>query len=179
MQCGQLNFWLTFTSCHSEFRECRLHRPCHHTKSGQSASLFLHFCPGKLWWPEVSWRLPPVQPSEPLWCPSVVSKSLMPQCNWYRTPFSLTFHALATLHNSTCGWRLPRWTASARTYVVSALTVLLLPALFFNIEFGLCIHFYPMSVTYFPDKYIETVGKDVMVLVWGPYDCTDHFHCFY
>lgn len=91
-QCAQLNAWLVFTSRHSEFRQRRLRPPCHHTKSGQPASLFLLlFYPRKLWWPEVSRRIPPVQPSGSLWCPSVVSESLMPQYNWYTTHFHWSF----------------------------------------------------------------------------------------
>lgn len=75
-----LSFWLVFTSPPSEFRRCRLRLPCQHTTSGQSASLFLLFlfCPWRLWRPEASRQLPPVRPSGPLWCPSVVSKYLTP-----------------------------------------------------------------------------------------------------
>lgn len=76
-----LSFWLVFTSPPSEFRRLRLRLPCQHTTSGQPASLFLLFllfCPWRLWRPEASRQLPPVRPSGPLWCPSVVSKYLTP-----------------------------------------------------------------------------------------------------
>ena len=76
-----------FTCRHSEFRQCRPRLLCQHTKSGQSASLLLLFCPRKLWRFAVSRRLPPVRPSGPTWRSSVVSKSPTPQYNWCKTLF--------------------------------------------------------------------------------------------
>lgn len=75
-----------FTCRHPEFRQCRRRLLCQHTKSGQPASLLL-FCPRKLRRFAVSRRLPPVRPSGPTCCSSVVSKSPTPQYNWCATLF--------------------------------------------------------------------------------------------
>lgn len=71
--CAWFNYWFVI-GVHTEFRECRLHISCHHTKSGKSVSLFiLLFWSSEFWWAEVPRRLRPVS-SEHRRYPSVVSK---------------------------------------------------------------------------------------------------------